>query len=94
VPAERLYDAFLDPSLRERWLPDAELRERTATRPTSARFDFGGGPGRVHLTFLAKGPDRSTVALEHRRLPDAAEADRMKTYWRRRVAELKDMLET
>jgi hypothetical protein len=41
APAERLYDAFLDPSLRERWLPDAELRERTGTRPKSARFDWG-----------------------------------------------------
>jgi hypothetical protein len=93
VPAERLYDAFLDPSLRERWLPDAELRERTATRPKSARFDWADGPGRVHVTFLAKGRDRSTVALEHGRLADAAEADRMKTYWRRRVTGLKDMLE-
>jgi hypothetical protein len=93
VHPERLYDAFLDPSLRERWLPDGELRERTANRPKSARFDWGGGPGRVHVTFLAKGQDRSTVALEHRRLADAIEADRMKTYWRRRVAELKAMLE-
>ena len=93
VPAEQLYDAFLDPSLRERWLPGAELRERTATRPKSARFDWGGGPGRVNVTFVAKGQDRSTVALEHRRLTDAAEADRMKTYWRRSVTELKDVLE-
>ena len=43
VPVERLYDAFVDESLREQWLPDAELRERTATRPKGARFDWGDG---------------------------------------------------
>jgi hypothetical protein len=35
VSVERLYDAFVDESLRDRWLPDGRLRERTATRPRS-----------------------------------------------------------
>ena len=43
VPVDRLYEAFMDRSLRERWLPEAELRERTATKPRSARFDWGDG---------------------------------------------------
>jgi hypothetical protein len=33
VPVERLFKAFEDESLRERWLPGAELRLRTATSP-------------------------------------------------------------
>ena len=61
VPVERLYDAFVDASLRERWLPDGELRERTATKPRSARFDWGEDGTRVHVTFAAKGE-----AEEHR----------------------------
>jgi hypothetical protein len=93
VPVERLYDAFVDASLRARWLPDAELRERTATKPKSARFDWGDGASRVHVTFAAKGEDRSTAALQHVRLADAAEAERMKAYWRERVAALKQELE-
>jgi uncharacterized protein YndB with AHSA1/START domain len=93
VPVERLYDAFVDPSLRGSWLPDGELRERTATRPRSARFDWGDGETRVHVTFSAAGDDRSRAALQHVRLPDAAEADRMKAYWRERVASLKQELE-
>ncbi len=40
VPVERLFEAFLDESLRRRWLPEGELRERTALRPKSARFDW------------------------------------------------------
>jgi hypothetical protein len=93
VPVDRLYDAFVDESLRARWLPDGELRERTATKPKSARFDWGDGASRVHVTFAAKGEDRSTAALQHVRLADAQEADRMKAYWRERVASLKAELE-
>ena len=42
------------------WLPDGRLSERTATRPKSARFDWGGGDTRVNVTFLAKGEAKST----------------------------------
>jgi hypothetical protein len=93
VPVDRLYDAFVDAALRGSWLPDGDLRERTATKPKSARFDWGDGPSRVHVTFAAKGDAKSTAALEHRRLADAQEAERMKAYWRDRVASLKEVLE-
>jgi uncharacterized protein YndB with AHSA1/START domain len=93
VPVEALFDAFVDESERARWLPEAELRERTATRPRSARFDWGDGDTRVHVGFLAKGETKSTLALEHVRLADAGEADRMKAFWRERVATLKEVLE-
>jgi hypothetical protein len=93
VPVDRLYDAFVDESLRGRWLPDGELRERTATKPKSARFDWGDGGSRVNVTFVGKGEAKSTAALQHARLADAQEAERMKTYWRARVAELKKELE-
>jgi len=93
VPIDRLYDAFVDESLRARWLPDSELRERTATKPKSARFDWGDGETRVIVGFIAKGEAKSTVALEHARLPDAEKAERMKAFWRDRVAVLKEVLE-
>jgi hypothetical protein len=93
VPVDRLYDAFVDASLRERWLPDGELRERTATKPKTARFDWGDGQTRVIVGFVAKGVAKSAVALQHERLASAAEAERMKAHWRERVAALKEVLE-
>ena len=93
MPVDRLYDAFVDESLRERWLPDGRLRERTATRPKSARFEWGDGETRVVVGFTAKGDAKSVVDIEHARLPDAAEAERMKAFWRERVAVLKEVLE-
>jgi len=92
APVERLFDAFVDSSLRGRWLPEDELRERTATKPKSARFDWGDGTSRVNVTFLAKPNGSSTVAVEHARLADAGEAERMKAFWRERLTALQSQL--
>jgi uncharacterized protein YndB with AHSA1/START domain len=92
VPVAQLYDAFADETLRHRWLPDGQLRERTATRPRSARYDWGGDGSRVSVTFVDKDA-KSTVALEHRRLADADHADRTKRFWRERLSTLKSRLE-
>ena len=43
----------------------------------------------LNVGFEAKGDDKSTVALEHERLPDGEAAERMKAYWRERIAALK-----
>lgn len=93
VPVDRLYEAFVDEALRRTWLPDGELRERTATKPKSARFDWGNGETRVLVTFDAKGDAKSTAVIEHARLADAEEAARMKAYWRERLAGLRSQLE-
>jgi uncharacterized protein YndB with AHSA1/START domain len=93
VSVERLYDAFVDESLRERWLPDGRLRKRRATRPRSARFDWDHGGTRVNVTFESKGEAKSTVALEHVRLGGAGEAERMKSWWRERLTALGSQLE-
>ncbi len=93
VPVDELYNAFIEDSVRARWLPGVTLSERTATRPKSARFDWESGSTRVHVSFLVKDGARSTVAVEHRRLPDAAEAERMKQYWRGRLVALREQLE-
>lgn len=83
VPVEALFDAFADKA----------LTVRTATRPKSARYDFARNGSRVHATFIAKEDAKSTIALEHTRLPDAGEVDRMKGYWRERLDGLKTELE-
>jgi hypothetical protein len=82
LPVEQLYDAFASEAQRLR------LRERTATRPKSARFDWTDGESRVHVTFAAKDDGKSTVSLEHARLGDADERERMKAFWRERLAAL------
>ena len=93
VSVERLYKAVVEQPVRDWWLPDGELSERTATRPKSARFDWGVDRTRVNVTFLEREANKSTVALEHRRLSDGQEAERTKAYWRQRLTALKRLLE-
>jgi Domain of unknown function (DUF4287) len=94
VPVERLYAAFVDDSVRERWLPDGQLSVRTATEPKSIRFDWGDGTTRVIAWFEPKGESKSTATLSHERLANGAELEQMKAYWRERVAALKEVLES
>jgi hypothetical protein len=93
VPVKRLFEAFTDESVRERWLPDGELRERTSRSPKSARFDWEDGSTRVVVGFDAKGDAKSQVALQHERLPDAEAAEKMKAFWRERLSAIKELLE-
>ena len=93
VPVERLFEAFANEEERRRWAPDATLELVRATPGKSMRFDWDDGATRVVVGFDVKGESKSSVGLEHERLPDAGEAERLKAYWRGRLAELKEFLE-
>jgi uncharacterized protein YndB with AHSA1/START domain len=93
VPVERLYQAFVDERRRAIWLPDGRLRERSATPPKTAHFDWADDGTRVHVTFAAKGDAKSTATLEHARLTDATAAERAKEFWHGSLSTLKARLE-
>jgi uncharacterized protein YndB with AHSA1/START domain len=93
APVERLIAAFVDAELRDRWFPEAKLRVRPTTAPLSARFDWEDGRTRVNAVFDEKGPTKSAVAVQHVRLADESEAERMRALWREKLAQLKRVLE-
>ena len=93
VPIETLFEAFERESIREQWLPEAELHLRTANAPVSARYDWADGSTRLIVGLESLSDSRSRVALEHEKLPDSEVAERMKVWWRERVCDLKELLE-
>ena len=93
VSVERLFSAFVDADLRQRWLPGVDLHQRTVQPARSARFDWGDGTSRVNVTFNALGDGKSQVAVEHDHLPDAEAAAERKAFWRERLGALKRLLE-
>jgi hypothetical protein len=93
VPVDRLYEAFVDPALRERWLPEATLEVRTAHPGRSMRANWDDGSTRLVINFTARGDAKSQAALVHERVPDAGTADKLKAFWRERLAVLKQVLE-
>jgi uncharacterized protein YndB with AHSA1/START domain len=88
------FDAFVDEAHRERWLPGVALPTRTSTRPRTARFDWPADGSRVVVGFTPTGVDRTQVALQHEKLPDAQAAEAMKLFWRERLSALKQALES
>lgn len=91
-PAAAL-DAFTATSGRQRWLPDAPMRQRPTRAKSTARFDWDEPPSRVVVTVVPKGTDKTLVAVAHEKLPDAAAAARFKIAWREWLGALKAVLE-
>jgi hypothetical protein len=87
LPLARLYGAFSQKRIRERWLPGVEPTVRSSTREKYMRLNWPDGTS-VQLGFYRKGRGKSQVAVQHGKLPDQASAARMKAYWGERLEAL------
>lgn len=94
VDVATLFEAVVNPRRRSRWLESGTLRVRTTRQPSTARFDFRDGRSRVSFGFTPKGETKSSVALIHERLPDADAVERMRAFWKERLARLADAVTT
>jgi len=90
VPIARLYAAF-GAARRRRWLAGARPIVRKATREKSLRLAWEDGTS-VDVYFRAKGPAKSQVQVQHGKLPSKAAAERARSFWTERLAELARML--
>jgi len=91
VPVETLFDAWADDSLRKRWLSDAKVKVRTSTKPKSIRLDWNGNTI-IAVGFMSKGKSKSSVAVQHPKLPDRETAERLKAYWSEQMENLAGVL--
>lgn len=90
VPIDELFDRWADTRQRKRWLKEP-LTVRTATALKSMRMGWSDGTI-VVVGFMAKGPTKSAVAVQHTKLPDKQTAERMKQYWAERLDALAELL--
>ena len=91
VPVDQLYDAWAQKRTRKRWLADANPKVRAGTRPRTLRLGMEDGTI-VALWFTAKGDTKSSVSVQHLKLPDRATADRSKREWGVRLDALAALL--
>lgn len=91
VPVAALFDAWADAGARKRWLGDAKVGIRTATKPKSMRIDWNGNTI-IAVGFMSKGPSKSSVAVQHTKLPDKETATKLKQYWSERLETLAGVL--
>src|SRR6266852_1374532 len=88
-----LYRAWTDAKLRKRWLAGATFSISKATPKKSVRIVWGRGPGRVEVMFYPRGAEKNQVTVQHGRLPTSAAAQRMQSYWKKRLEQLRGILE-
>lgn len=93
VPLKKLFKAFQDERVRERWLGDFELTIRTARPDKSVTAGWEDGTTRLAVWFVAKNNEKSQIALAHEKIANAQQADELKAFWRERMNELKKLLE-
>jgi len=91
VPVTTLFEAWADASVRRRWLDGESVKVRTATAPKSMRLGWSDG-SIIAIGFQAKGKSKSSVAVQHTKLPDRETADRLKQYWSDRLSALGEAL--
>jgi len=91
VPVATLFDAWADARMRRRWLDGASVKVRTATSPKSMRIDWNDSTI-IAVGFAAKGKSKSSVAVQHAKLPDRDTANRIKQYWSDRLDALGEVL--
>ena len=91
VPIETLFDAWADAATRRRWLDQPGVKVRTAKAPKSMRLGWSDG-AIIAVWFESKGKTKSSVAVQHTKLPDVETASRLKQYWSERLAALGEVL--
>ncbi len=88
-----VFDAFLDPRKRARWLPETLLTIHRSTPYKSLRATWTDGTRSISVLFDARGSEKTQVALQHGKLANAAAARRMKVFWGTRLDALRESLE-
>ena len=92
VSIERLFAAFTDDAIRDHWLEPGTLTPRTAQPPRSARFDVPASGTRLEAILTAKGDTKSTVALQHAKLPAQSDVAPWRAFWQERLTRLTVLL--
>ncbi|HYS53072.1 MAG TPA: SRPBCC domain-containing protein [Thermoanaerobaculia bacterium] len=83
VPVKKLFSAF-------RKLANFDVRSTTPNKRMRIAWDDGTT---VEVMFLSKGDRKSAVAVTHQKLPDKAEAAKMKAWWGERLDALAEVLQ-
>jgi len=92
APVSKVFEAWNDKKLRDRWLTGATVVVRKATPDKSMRITWDGGKSSLSVYFSSKGDSKSQVVVQHGKLPNAKEAERMKTYWQEKLELLQEAI--
>jgi hypothetical protein len=92
VPVARVYDAWIKPSQRAKWLGRGSFSIRKANVHRSLRLTWADGPTQVEVNFYGKGAAKVQVSLSHTRLRSEKDVQARKAFWKGALGRLQAML--
>jgi len=92
VPVSELYAAWMDETVRSKWLPEQTFTIRKATLDKSLRITWPDG-SYLDVYFYPKGDTKSQVAVQQSRLESAERVAQAKQFWAQALSRLKGILE-
>lgn len=87
ISVKVLYQWFVSPAKQKKWLDAEDFKITTATPSKSVRIRWKDGT-RVDVGLIAKGPKKSSVALQHEKLKNAIVAKKQQEWWREQLEKL------
>lgn len=91
VPVATLFEAFANARKRAKWLTGAKVTVKSSTKDKAMRVVLDDGTS-VVFGFLPKGEAKSSVAVQHMKLPDKAAVENSKKFWAEKFDALGAML--
>jgi hypothetical protein len=93
VPLGKLYKAWNSSKNIDDWTNGKSLKITTATENKSFRAVWDNGTTKISINFYEKGIDKSQAALQHMKLKNSDDAEKMKKFWRYVMERMKVSLE-
>jgi uncharacterized protein YndB with AHSA1/START domain len=92
APVEKVFSAWTDKPARGQWLGNTDFSIRKTTPNKSIRIAWKDPQSNIEVYFYPKG-ERVQVTLNHSKLPDQSQAEKMKAYWTNQFEKMKVYLE-
>jgi hypothetical protein len=86
APAKQLYEMWSNDKKRSSWM-NCKLEQRKCTPYKTLRFGVMGGSN-LEVRLTPKGADKTQVVVDHMKLKNEKEIERMKKYWTKALADL------
>lgn len=82
VPVKELFRSWAESSRRNRWLNDKDMNLRTSTPNKSLRLDWCDKKTILSVNLYPKAVNKSQVVVQHGKLANSTQAEKMKKYWK------------
>jgi hypothetical protein len=93
APLAKVFKSFANERARGLWLSENGLTIRKSTPNKSLLITWIDGKTSVQVSMLSKADDKSQLVVQHSKLPNAAAATKLKTYWSKQLDRLVETLE-